>query len=74
MPTLPALTNIVLPSAELSKNVGNGFFMPTGEQPPWTYPVTGSSCFCGSISTAFSPAALAAFLRSSSAATGITNT
>ena len=34
MPTLPPLTNIILPSAELSKNVGKSFFMPTGEQPP----------------------------------------
>ena len=48
--------------------------MPMGLHPPWIYPVRGSSSFCGSMAMLFSPTALAAFFRSSSSATGITNT
>ena len=55
-------------------NVGNSFFMPSGDVPPRTYPVTaGRSCQLSSASD-FSPAARAAFLRSSSQATGMQKT
>ena len=36
-PIFPALTQTVsYPSAVLWNTVGNCFYMPTGEQPPWT--------------------------------------
>ena len=71
----PALTQkLSMFSAEVSIKVGKYFFIPNGEHPPCMYPVRGSSSFYFTISTDFSPAALAAFFKSSSLFTGITKT
>ena len=57
-----------------SYTVANCFFMPTGLHPPRMYPVTLLMSATWIIATLLTPAALAAFFKSSSASTGTTNT
>ena len=59
---------------DIKMNVGKYFFMPTGEQPPLIYPVSGSSSFMAIRSQLLLPVTLAVFFRSSSAMPGMTQT
>ena len=61
-------------AAERCATVANVFFMPMGEHPPCTYPVSGCSSRCGSMDTDFSPTAAAALRKSNSHSTGTRKT
>ena len=61
-------------SSGLSITVGKYFFIPTGEHPPWIYPVRGSNSLDLIISILFSSTTTAAFFKSNSLFTGTKNT
>lgn len=74
-PIFPPLKIIVPnPWADCAMTVGNCFFMPIGEHPPWTYPVRGSKSLDLTMLMLFSPTDFAAFFKSSSFWTGSKNT
>ena len=61
-------------SADASITVGNAFFIPSGLQPPRTYPVIAVRSLTWIISTDFSPTERAAAFKSTSSAIGMTKT